>query len=348
MMMPEAWGMREPQRACMACAAQLSSMQGQLVRTNSNAVRDNLIDTDGVRRYFNRPVAFTLGGEVRKAAHTINNMMSGIEAMANDGSLQSEYMRGAKGLLFMTVGKVAFGAGLRIGTGLLIVRLPGKPGLQPQQQQSRLGSRPSGGGGGGAASAAAAAAPRQYQVPVQPWGGDGGRWSAPCAVGLMGLSAGLEAGLETVDLVLPVHDEGVLEKFCSGKRHLTLGGEASLSFGIVGRSFNKQNLSSSSAPGKGTSAKAYSHSRGLYGGVAIQGGMVSVRRDVNTAFYGCECEPIDLFRGVVPPPPNANVLYDILDSYETWAGLNHALQPPPAFDLVDNTFHNVGEGEASV
>jgi lipid-binding SYLF domain-containing protein len=339
--------MKEPQRACVACAAQLSALQSQLVRTNSNAVRGNDIDTSGLRRYFNRPVAFTLGGEVRKAAHTINNMMSGFESLANDGSVQSEYMRGAKGLLFMTVGKVAFGAGLRIGTGLLVVRLPSKA-----TQQQRRASAPAAGGGGGGLGSGLLAAPsprgRPFEVPAQPWGGDGGRWSAPCAVGLVGLSVGLEAGLETVDMVLPLRDDGVLERFCSGRRHLTLGGEASLSVGLVGRAFNKQNLSSASAPVVGTTTNAYSHSRGLYGGIALQGGVVSVRRDVNTAFYGCECEPVDLFRGLVPPPPNAAVLYEKLDAYESWAGLDHVAQPPSAFDRMENTFHNLGDGEASV
>lgn len=254
---------------------------------------------------------------MRKAAHTLNNVMCGFEALGLGGSVQSEHMRGAKGLLFLAVGKVAFGAGLRIGTGLLAVRLPIKAA-----QQQRRASAPAGGGFGGGLLCQPLTAGRRFEVPAQPWGG-GGRWSAPCAVGLVGLSAGLAAGLETVGLVLPLRDAGVLGRFCSGKRHLALGGEASLSLGLLGRAFNTQNLPSASAPGVGTTAKAYSHSRGLYGGIALQGGVVSVRRDVNTAFYGCACEPVDLFRGLVPPPPNAAVLYEKLDAHGSWAGLTH-------------------------
>ena len=38
-------------------------------------------------RYMNRPINFTLGGEVRKASHTIHNLMSGVEAVVEDQSI---------------------------------------------------------------------------------------------------------------------------------------------------------------------------------------------------------------------------------------------------------------------
>ena len=33
-------------------------------KTNSNATRQNEVETEGLTRYFNRPINFTLGGEV--------------------------------------------------------------------------------------------------------------------------------------------------------------------------------------------------------------------------------------------------------------------------------------------
>ena len=315
MMLPVAWGIKEPQRCCVSCAEQLKGLQAHLVATNSNSNRGNEIDTGGMRRYFNRPLSFTLGGEVRKAAHTLNNMMSGLEAkLLDDPTVQANLMRGAKALLFLTVGKVAFGAGLRVGTGLVVVRLK-KPGLI------------------GAASSGSAVKPTAGRIAVTGGGGgsnggSNGGWSAPCAVGLVGVSIGLEAGLETSDMVLPINDQGTLEAFALGTRHMSIGGEASLSFGLIGRTFARTSLatttpadgdaaaSSSSGPDGGaataaaplgaagggagsakdekkvnvgkTSNAAYSHSRGVYGGVAIQGGMVVVRNDVNTKFYGKE------------------------------------------------------------
>ena len=39
----------------------------------SNAVKDNGVEQGGMASYLNRPIVFTLGAEVRKAAYTIHN-----------------------------------------------------------------------------------------------------------------------------------------------------------------------------------------------------------------------------------------------------------------------------------
>lgn len=44
-----------------------------LVESVSNAVKENDVDQGGMASYFNRPIVFTLGAEVRKAAYTIHN-----------------------------------------------------------------------------------------------------------------------------------------------------------------------------------------------------------------------------------------------------------------------------------
>ena len=97
---------------------------------------------------------------------------------------------------------------------------------------------------------------------------------------------GHEVGLETVDMVLPIADGGALEKLIRGS-HMALGGEVSLSVGPVGRSYTKQDLASTS--GQRAPCKAYSHSRGLYGGVSLQGGVVTTRRCVLWRHSSCRC-----------------------------------------------------------
>ena len=39
----------------------------------SNSVKENDVEHGGMASYLNRPIAFTLGAEVRKAAYTIHN-----------------------------------------------------------------------------------------------------------------------------------------------------------------------------------------------------------------------------------------------------------------------------------
>jgi len=268
LMLPASWGKKDPARVCNACAIELGPQQQALISTNTNALRENRIQQDGARRYMNRPLNFTLGGEVRKASHTILNLMSGVEAVVEDHSIVEDLLRNAQGLLFITVAKMAFIGGIRVGTGLLVTRANTSRG-----------------------------------------------WSAPCAVGSWGLSFGAEVGLETSDMIIPICSAKSLSHFTRGGGHMMMGGEAGLALGPVGRTITRE----VSASGAGTSStKGYSHSKGIYGGIALQGAYVKVRKDVNQKFYGYDITPAQLLSGHTPVPPAAKSLYDALDEYSAW------------------------------
>eukprot|EP00618_Florenciella_parvula_P001441 CAMPEP_0119477530 /NCGR_PEP_ID=MMETSP1344-20130328/7629_1 /TAXON_ID=236787 /ORGANISM="Florenciella parvula, Strain CCMP2471" /LENGTH=521 /DNA_ID=CAMNT_0007511539 /DNA_START=187 /DNA_END=1752 /DNA_ORIENTATION=- len=273
LMLPASWGKKDPARVCNACAIELGPQQQALISTNTNALRENRIQQDGARRYMNRPLNFTLGGEVRKASHTILNLMSGVEAVVEDHSIVEDLLRNAQGLLFITVAKMAFIGGIRVGTGLLVTRANTSRG-----------------------------------------------WSAPCAVGSWGLSFGAEVGLETSDMIIPICSAKSLSHFTRGGGHMMMGGEAGLALGPVGRTITRE----VSASGAGTSStKGYSHSKGIYGGIALQGAYVKVRKDVNQKFYGYDITPAQLLSGHTPVPPAAKSLYDALDEYSAWVtGIN--------------------------
>ena len=53
------------------------------------------------------------------------------------------------------------------------------------------------------------------------------------------------------------------------------------------------------------SAVSYSHSRGFYLGVTLDGAVVTVRDDVNTKFYGYNVDPAHLLDGTIEPPRTA-------------------------------------------
>lgn len=48
-----------------------------LAESMSNAVKENDVEQGGMASYLNRPIVFTLGAEVRKAAYTIHNFTKG-------------------------------------------------------------------------------------------------------------------------------------------------------------------------------------------------------------------------------------------------------------------------------
>lgn len=148
---------REPLRVCIPCHDSLQPIQDELRNANSNAMRFNHIDPTDPRRFFNSPLAFTLGHEVRKAAYTLNNLLplpkkfgSVIDAdsflSGQDRELQqckdecatigpnlasldgvkipARLLEQAKGIAILTVVKGGFGlAGVEFGTGLVVARI---------------------------------------------------------------------------------------------------------------------------------------------------------------------------------------------------------------------------------
>lgn len=140
-----------------------------------------------------------------------------------------------------------------------------------------------------------------------------GSWSAPCAVGSCGITFGAVVGAEISDSVTALNLMAV-EHICDeSTTKLAVGGVASFAFGPLGRAAQAEALVGSNA--SVTSSTAYSHSRGLYGGVTLEGAWVSVRADVNHSFYGVPTSAADLLQGHVPQPEAAKPLYIQLDAY---------------------------------
>lgn len=77
-MLPPAWREMDPQRVCADCFYALRPIQEEMVETNSNALRANALDESGPWRYVNRPLNFSLGGELRKAAYSLQNLIDGL------------------------------------------------------------------------------------------------------------------------------------------------------------------------------------------------------------------------------------------------------------------------------
>lgn len=61
-------------------------------------------------------------------------------------------------------------------------------------------------------------------------------------------------------------------------------------------------------------AFSYSHSRGLFAGLSLDGSLVMARSEVNHCFYGRPVTPAELLSGQVPAPRAAAPLYDALDA----------------------------------
>jgi len=265
-MMPLSWGEKDPQRVCADCHVALAPIQDELAELNANSLRSNEVTETSLWRYVNRPVNYSLGGEVRKASYSIQNLIDGVEAFIEDDSFRSKMLTDSEALVFITVGKVAFGTGIKFGTGLLINKLPG----------TELG------------------------------------WSAPCAVGLFGITLGIVAGAEVTDMIIPLATKKALEHF-KQSWGMTMGGEAALAFGPVGRTAAADAVGSSAGVNTATSI---SNSKGLYGGVTLDGSVIKTRQDINKKFYGRDYTVDEILDGSVACPPAASPLYEKLADYK--------------------------------
>jgi lipid-binding SYLF domain-containing protein len=108
---------------------------------------------------------------------------------------------------------------------------------------------------------------------------EAGEWSRPVFVDLGGVSYGFQAGVEATDLVLVFIEKDGLESLLDDA--LKLGANASIAAGPVGRSAEAStNLTLDSA------IYAYSRSKGVFAGIALDGAVLSLDDSANEKVYG--------------------------------------------------------------
>lgn len=115
-----------------------------------------------------------------------------------------------------------------------------------------------------------------------------GSWSNPVFVTITGGSLGLQAGVQSVDLVLIFKSKETLAKI--GKGSFTLGGDISVTAGPVGR-----NSTASTDYKLEAEVYSYSRSKGLFAGISLSGSALDIDEKANEAFYGEATTAEELF-----------------------------------------------------
>jgi lipid-binding SYLF domain-containing protein len=122
-------------------------------------------------------------------------------------------------------------------------------------------------------------------------------WSNPVFVSLTGGSWGFQAGAQSSDIILVFTTKTGIEGIAGGK--LTLGADASVATGPVGRQ-------GSAATDMNFNAEIYSYARtrGLFGGVALDGSVISIDNSANASVYNKSgVRASEIFSGQAPAPP---------------------------------------------
>ncbi len=133
-----------------------------------------------------------------------------------------------------------------------------------------------------------------------------GAWGPPSGFSFSGGSFGLQLGVSATDFVLLFMNTEGIEKLLQDK--FTLGADASVAAGPVGR-----NATAATDAQMTAKVLAYSRSKGLFAGIALNGAVLRPSGDDNQELYGRKIEPKDiLLNGNVTPPAAAIPLMNLL------------------------------------
>lgn len=115
-------------------------------------------------------------------------------------------------------------------------------------------------------------------------------WSDPSFVDIKGGSFGWQLGVQSADIILVFRTARSIEDIAEGK--FTLGADAGVAAGPLGRTAEASTDAALKAE-----ILAYSRSRGIYAGLALQGSSLQEDRGANRDFYGADLSPKDILAG---------------------------------------------------
>jgi len=128
----------------------------------------------------------------------------------------------------------------------------------------------------------------------------GEAWKGPAFYTIGGASFGLQIGGQSSEVILLAMTERGVASFLSNS--FKLGGDVGVAFGPVGigASAATANLSADII--------SFSRSRGLYGGISLDGAVVAVRDSLNRAYFKSDASPADILLGNSFRNPHSRML----------------------------------------
>jgi lipid-binding SYLF domain-containing protein len=140
-----------------------------------------------------------------------------------------------------------------------------------------------------------------------------GHWSNPSFVFIGGLNIGLQFGIQVSDVVLVFASRRSIEGVTGGK--VTLGAGASIAAGPVGRQ------ASGATDIGGAEIFSYSRAQGFFAGVSLDGSVMGIDNNANSAYYKRSgVYASDIFGP--NPPPAPETAQKLLAAMRRFPGLN--------------------------
>lgn len=139
---------------------------------------------------------------------------------------------------------------------------------------------------------------------------DGVGWSAPGSMRIEGGSVGFQIGGEEIDVFMLIMNKKGMDRLLSTK--FTLGADAQATAGPVGRSTQAETDAAMTAE-----ILTWSRSRGLFGGIALNGATLREDSDWNKELYGRAIKNREIVSGKVPAPASAAPLLMELNRFSS-------------------------------
>ena len=155
-----------------------------------------------------------------------------------------------------------------------------------------------------------------------------GTWSYPAFYGMGSGSFGLQIGIQDAQFIMLIMTEKGLRAILDSQ--FKLGADASLAIATIGAG-----IQGSTTGALGADIVAFSQTRGLYGGISIEGSLMGQRSEANRAYYGREMGSRQIVIDMQVSNPGADPLRDVLTRYGAGEVKQAAApptdyQPPPA------------------
>src|SRR5580704_10961550 len=135
-----------------------------------------------------------------------------------------------------------------------------------------------------------------------------GGWSAPAAIAIEGGSFGPQLGGSSTDLIMLVMNQTGMKRLLGDK--FTLGGEVAVAAGPVGGSASANTDVLMTAE-----MISYSHAKGLFAGLSLEGATLRPDGGENKKLYGHEMGNAEILMGKVPPPRGAKMFVGVLNKH---------------------------------
>ena len=130
---------------------------------------------------------------------------------------------------------------------------------------------------------------------------EGSKWHGPSFYTMATASVGFQAGVSVSEVVTLVMTQKGMDSMLAA--NFKIGGDASVAAGPVGAGAKSDILAD---------LIAFSRAKGVYGGVNVDGTLVNLSDDWNSAYYGKSVQPVDiLVRGSVHNKSADKLLGDV-------------------------------------